>query len=297
MRKYLFSAICIFVTMGLTCCSHGTGRQKYVNELERQRDSISSVAELRNGQIENLTNFFDSISLYIDSIAIQEQILLVTVDPESRHRLNKIEIRQRLELFATLIARQRDKIRMLTDSLNASSVESENYASLSNMILFLSSQLEEKEQKVNQLMVELNSKNKNLRELKDNLTAAQTQLSDLTSKNEILSSAIVEQTTFMNEGSVLIGDKKKLQELGVLSKGGLFKKSNFNPDAINQSLCQRVDIRQVTELPLKSKKPKILSAVPSGSYHWRDGDNGMKILVIDNPASFWSLSNILVIQK
>ncbi len=79
-------------------------------------------------------------------------------------------------------------------------------------------------------------------------------------------------------------------------KGNLLKKAKFNADNVNLGNCETVDISKVRNIPLNSKKPKILSPVPSGSYKIVENQDGGKILVINDPTSFWSLSNILVIQ-
>lgn len=253
------------------------------------------MLDSRDKQIDQLTGFFDSLSTYIDSISMQEDLIFNIVDIEGRQRMSRPEMRRRLESLANTIARQRDRIRLLTDSLNAVG-DPEKYASLSSTVMYLTEQLAEKEKKVNQLMAELNKRDRSLRELTQSYNEVQEQLTEATAQNEVLSNAVVEQSTALNETYILIGTQKELKDWGVLSKGGFLKKSKFNAGAIDLSLCQRVDIRNVTELPLKSKKPKIHTAVPDGSYHWVSRANDMVTLVIDDATTFWSLSNVLVIQ-
>lgn len=164
------------------------------------------------------------------------------------------------------------------------------------MVDYLSQQLEAKEARINSLLVEINNKNKDIAQLTANVDALKSEMTEVNKKNEMLSTAVVEQTKMLNEGHVLIGDKKKLQEIGILTKGNLLKKSKFNPDNVNLGYCETIDISQIRNIPLNSKKPKILSPVPSGSYNIVDAQDGGKMLVINDPTSFWSLSNILVIQ-
>ena len=55
------------------------------------------------------------------------------------------------------------------------------------------------------------------------------------------------------------------------------------------------DKRTLTEIPLHSKKAKIYTKHPEGTYEIADND-GVKTLLITDPTRFWSLSNFLVIQ-
>lgn len=262
--------------------------------LEAQRDSLQAIARERDVQISDMTMFFDSVASCLDSIAITEHMLLPVVDPETMRPFTKREIRERLSMLAGQIARQREKIRMLTDSVD-SLKRLPTGAGAANTVLFLTRQLEEKEAAVARLMKELDEKNRNIRDLQRNMEALRSELNDVTEQNSALATAVVAQSEQMNEGYVLVGDKKQLQALGVLSKGGLFKKSSFNASAVDPQACRKVDIRHMVELPLPSRKAKMLSAAPEGSYHWVETGAG-RTLVVDNPTQFWSLTNILVIQ-
>ncbi len=156
--------------------------------------------------------------------------------------------------------------------------------------------MEVKEARINSLLVEINNKNKDIAQLTTHVNNLKSEVTEINKKNEMLSTAVVEQTKMLNEGRILIADKKKLQEIGVLTKGNLIKKSKFNPNNVNLEYYETVDISQVRTIPLNSKKPKILTPVPSGSYKIDNGQDGGKILIISDPTAFWSLSNILVIQ-
>ena len=280
------------LAVGLASCGGGDGVQ--TAELERQRDSLCSLAEERGTQIDRMSSYFDSVASCLDSIAVNEHLLLPVIDPETNRPYSRVEVRERLELLAELISRQRERIRQLTDSLSNAG-NSPGGAGLSNTVLYLTQQLDEKESKLTALMAELNDRNRSIRELNQRIGALSDELQQKSEQNAALTEAVTTQSEIINETYVLIGSKKQLQQAGALTKGGLFKKSSFSASTINVSMCQKVDIRQFNEIPLNSRNPKILSGAPAGSYHWQSTTDG-KILVIDNVPAFWSLSNILVIQ-
>lgn len=232
----------------------------------------------------------------IDSIVQQESILLVRVDPETNYRYTKAEIRERLNLLSDVITRQRIKIQELYDSLSIpNTTDTISSSGLNKMVKFLNTQLEEKEAKIQSLLHELNIKNKNIKQLNTRIDNLTTELTTVNETNSNLITAVVEQTKMLNEGYILIADKKTLQALGVITKGNLFKKSKFVPANIDKSKCQVVDISMVSEIPLASSKPQILSLNPEGSYTLENSTSG-KVLKILDPAKFWSISNYLIIQ-
>lgn len=282
------------ITGFLLGCSHNENLTD-ISGLLTERDSLLQINNVQSQQLQDMNFYFSEISECLDSITEQESILLVSVDPETNQRYSRAEMRHRLSLLSGIISRQRERIHVLTDSLNRGK-DKGNFNNLSKMVEYLSQQIDEKEGRINSLLSEISNKNRDIAKLTASVNDLQTQVSEATAKNEMLSTAVTQQTKILNECYVLIGDKKKLQEVGVLTKGNLLKKSKFNPDNINLSYCQTVDISRVREIPLNSKKPKILSIVPSSSYDIVDNNNGGKLLIIKDATSFWSLSNILVIQ-
>ena len=55
-------------------------------------------------------------------------------------------------------------------------------------------------------------------------------------------------------------------------------------------------MRELTSLPLNSKKAKLLSTHPSDSYTLEAGDDGMQTLKINNPSAFWKQTKYLVVM-
>lgn len=83
--------------------------------------------------------------------------------------------------------------------------------------------------------------------------------------------------------------------MGVIEGGGFLKSSKIKLSNVNISKCSKLDIATFRELPIQSRKVKILSPAPESSYVInRNGD--VSKLVITDATAFWSLSNILVIQ-
>ena len=74
-----------------------------------------------------------------------------------------------------------------------------------------------------------------------------------------------------------------------------FKKSKTNLNNLPTGRFKEVDIRNFKQLNIQGKKVSLLSPAPSSSYSLLKEGSGYK-LVINDPTSFWSISNYLVIQ-
>ena len=104
-------------------------------------------------------------------------------------------------------------------------------------------------------------------------------------------------TTAVNELNTCyyaIGTKKELKEAKIIETGFLRKTKLLQAD-FQQSYFTKADKRTLTSIPTHSKKAKIITNMPEGSYDIQDVD-GMKVINVINPEKFWSMSNYLVIQ-
>ncbi|MDE6022725.1 MAG: hypothetical protein K2G13_04405 [Muribaculaceae bacterium] len=296
MKRLFITVFCFgFISCVFLCGCSKKEKSADVEKLLSERDSLLQVSNMQNQKLKNMNSYFTEISDCLDSITEQEQILLISVNPETNRKYSSVEMRQRLKLLSGILNRQRERIKILTDSLYHTK-DSAGYQKLSKLVDYLSQQLDEKEARIKSLVSEVTQKNMDIAKLTDNVNELKTEVSEVSKKNEMLSTAVVEQTKMLNQAHVLMGDKKRLQDLGILTKGNLLKKSKFTPDNINLGYCETIDISKVRKIPLYSKKPKILSPVPNSSYKITETQDGGKMLVINDPTTFWSLSNILVIQ-
>lgn len=299
-KSFLFSIFLLVSTIAFFSCRNNVDISKILAE----RDSILEANKSQKQELEDLNNILTVISIGLDSIATQEKILKTNIGNDGM-MLSKEHIFDNIDRLANLISRQRIRIQQLGDSIAQlkTSTNKDGIKNLQNIINVLNLQLEQKNQQINQLRTDVNNKNKDISQLKSTITGMQTKVNNLTTQVEVAekkiekqNEAIIIQDDIINECYIKIGTKKELINLGLLS-GGFLKKKKVNYNELNAAKFNRVDIRQVTNIPLNSKKPKILTSLPnSNSYHFEDNGNGTKTLVITDPATFWSVSNFLIIQ-
>ncbi len=88
----------------------------------------------------------------------------------------------------------------------------------------------------------------------------------------------------LNECYYVVGSIGTLKELGILESG--FDRSRFT----------KADKRTLREIATGSRKVKILTKQPVGSYTIADDGGGKKIVRIENPTLFWEKTEFLVIE-
>lgn len=279
---------------GVLCCGvmlmTACGYEARIDALEAERDSLSMAGELQTEELTTLSAYVADIAMSIDSIAIQEQVLLSNRDRDG-YFLSRRQIRENLTYFSELIERQRERISMLEDSL---AIRGESVANLKSIVSFLSEQLKEKELEINKMRGVVTQQKRTIKKLETEAVAMQQKIDTLNQKVELQQEALVVQDQTLNEGFVRVGTKKELVQAGLL-KGKFLSKKGLNEN-LDSSQFMAVDIREFLEMDMVARKVTILTPMPANSYRITQHANGTATLNILNPTRFWSLSNYLIIQ-
>lgn len=259
-----------------------------------ERDSIIQENKAKTQQLDELNGVIATIATGLDSIAVQEHILFTNKGNDGV-MLDRHQIAANLKNMADILARQRQRIQVLQDSL-AHKASSQGVERLQKVVEFLNRQLADKDRMIRSLRADLNSSRKNVTQLRASLSDMQARADNAEQKTKVLTTALSKQDEVINECYVRIGTKKQLAAAGLL-KGGFLQKKKVNYEDVDKSKFNAVDIRKVREIPLQSNNPKILTPQPSNrSFHFEESGDGKCVLVITNPTLFWSVSNYLIIQ-
>ena len=285
------SIFALFVLLSIFSCKN---EKVDIGKYMMERDSIMQENKAKTQQLDELNSVIATIAMGLDSIAIQENILFTNKGHDGvmsdRH-----QIATNLKSMSEILARQRQKIQMLQDSLTTRK-SSQSVERLKKVVEFLNQQLVEKDKAIQSLRADLNSSKKDITQLRASLSDMRTRASNAEQKTKVLTTALSKQDEIINECYVKIGTKKQLAAAGLL-KGGFLKKKKVNYEDVDKSKFNAVDIRKFREVSLKSSNPKILTPQPSNrSFHFEESGDGNCTLVITNPTLFWSVSNFLIIQ-
>lgn len=282
--------VCFLVSMFVACSSNG---DKKIDELQAKVDSLMKSNQEKDKDMKDMTSFVNVISTSLDSIrAYEDSVLLGSANSESP-KVTKEQVKQKLEKMKELIGRQQLQLSQLRKQLE--SANGKNSENMRKMAEFYEAQLKEKEAQIASLRAELDKKNVDISRLRTNISSLTTSNKQLEEKAEAQNTALSIQNEILNTGYVQIGTKKELTSKGLLT-GGFLKKKTVDTSKLKESNFNKVDIRQFTEVKLQSKSPKILTQMPAGSYSMTKNSDGTTTLQITDPASFWSVSNFLIIQ-
>lgn len=282
------------LVLGMGSCGNNKNSQ-----LQSQLDSLATVDSLHQEDIKAMTDFVDIMSNGLDSINGQEG-QIKEMGQEQGGKLDKAHLRQQLTSLGQLIARQRDRISELEKALTNSNT---TYAQrIKKLIANYKAQLDEKDKAIAELKKELESKNADIATLNEHVSQLTTNVNDLTASNTQLGqtvasqkTTIAEQDQTIHEAFVTIGTSKELKAKGLLT-GGFLAKKKVDVSKLSSTGFTKVDIRSYNDIVLKSKKPKIMTQMPSDSYSLKDNGNGTFTLHINDAARFWSVSKYLVVK-
>lgn len=277
--------ICYFFALVAILLSGCKGETVDVSGIVAERDSIKEASIRQQQELDNLNAFVGIVSNGLDSIAMQEGFIRIQ-NPEGPG-MTREQMKNNLAELADMLARQRARIAQLEDSLKLKGTGAEG---LHKIVEYLNEQLEAKEKVIAQLRSEVNNKNTDIARLQSRITTLNENVEKLDKKNQIQQQALVTQSDMMNECYMKIGTKKQLKQAGIMD-GKKLNAGGLTPDKF-----VRVDIRQLRELTLNSKKPKILTTMPQSSYSIVKNSDGTSLLTINDPTLFWSSSNYLVIS-
>lgn len=249
-------------------------------------DSTAVVSEaLEDQEVAEMSAFINSVASCLDSIQVQENMIFN--HPEGT--TDKQHMLTQLRSFKELLARKQQQIDALTAKNKAQEKSSkQTIANLQKMVEYLNAQLAEKTARIAELEELVQTKDVKIDELRYNVK-------ELTNESDYLKEQNYQQDKELNTRYYCVGSKKELSEKGLL-KGGFLKKKKVNNAAIDKSLFKAVDVRSFKTLKLQSKKPKVVSGNPQGSYTIEKNGDGTSTLTIVDAEKFWNASAFLIIE-
>jgi hypothetical protein len=119
---------------------------------------------------------------------------------------------------------------------------------------------------------------------------------ELASQNEEKQGVIKEQDQAINSAWYAIGSRKELRDNKIVTSDGIFSAQKVLQADFNKNYFVKVDARNTRSIPLYStSKARILTNHSKTSYTL-EKENENYVLVITNPAEFWSVSKYLVVE-
>jgi hypothetical protein len=265
-------------------------KNKEIERLKAQNDSLSVVAGQKDESIVDYLRGFNEIQNNLDSIKQAQKIIsLNTTSTNGELNQNaKDKIMSDVQLIVNLMQKNKNQIASLSKKLKKSNLKVKE---LEAMVVNLNKQLQDKDIEIGQLKDKLAQLDIQVQ----NLTAS---VDTLSTENKIKTQIIDEKTKALNTAYYIIGTYKELSAKNILTKEGGFiglGKSKTVSKDFNRDAFTKVDITKFKTITINKKKAKMLSSHPSSSYKYEGTKDKVENLVITNSDDFWSTSKYLVI--
>ena len=263
------------------------GHPESIARLVEDRDSLQQVVAYQDSLLSLINEIGDGMQQIkmMENILSSENIQSETPDRRDRIKNDMADIQRELNERAKRLSE-------LEARLNKSN---SNNAQLRQAISSLKEQIASQVTTIESLRKDLASANIYIDQLTQNVDSLNTEVANTIEQKEEVEQKNVELTNQLNECYYVIGSKSELKQHSIIETGFL-KKTKIMPDDFQRSYFTAADQRTLTSIPLHSKKAKVLTNQPAGSYDIVTETDGMKVLKIKNPAEFWSTYKYLVIQ-
>ena len=281
----------ILIVCGLAVMVVSCGPTK--KELQANIDSLNVELTQANNEIESAMAILNEVQEGFQQINEAENRLNVN-NTENAPANVKEQIKADLAFIQAKMKENRERIAELEARAEKGD---KNAAALRRTVKNLKAELAAKEEQIAALKAEIEAKNIRIQQLDGEVANLTNVKNELTAKNNANEKVIADQDKAMNTAWYVIAQKKSLKEQNVLTNTGLFKKGDVMEAAnVNKDGFTEIDIRNVVEIPVNAKKAVVLSAHPEGSYELVADAEGMQVLKVLDPQTFWSVTRYLVVR-
>ncbi|MDP3398663.1 MAG: hypothetical protein Q8S23_05915 [Bacteroidales bacterium] len=294
MKKITTILTFVFILFSLTSCVE---RSKKYKDLQSKLDSLSVSSAAQSAELEEVFATLNEVENGLRTIREAENILVLQSQSGTELNANKREqMKSDVAAIGEAIAGYKQQLEKLKNDnryqssqfkkrIDALTMELEEKSVL---IVDLQKQLEEKDSQLRIKTQQIATLDKAVATLKSDVTS-------LSEEKEANRETIATQDQLLNTAFYIAAPKSELINSKVLSKGGLFRSAKISYEA-EQSAFVKIDIRNLKAINLNVKRAKVLSVHPAGTFTLEEDTNGMLVLEISKPASFWEQTKYLVIQ-
>jgi predicted nucleic acid-binding Zn-ribbon protein len=276
----------LFFVVGLIVSCTNVKESKEYKNLQAQRDSLmQQSARIESETIEMMT----VISEVEDNFAkIREAEKYLSTQSSQKGEMSQAtreRVNDNFKMINEILQRNKAQLNELNRKYKGSNTE---IASLKNSIDRLNNEMQESALRLDELQTQLAQKDEQIVRLSQDVVS----LADETARQ---SATIRQQDRSLHTAYYVFGTVNELKEQKILS-GGFLQPTRVMQDTFNKDYFLKIDIREVTEIPLYALKGKLWSTHPEGTYEFIKGSDKNLTFRITDTQRFWSLTKYLIIE-
>lgn len=281
----------VFIMLGvialLASCTQVTETEEY-KSLEAKSDSLTSVTQGQNTEIYDYLTDFNSIQDNLNEIKKHEKIISIhKSDSDATH--SRTQINNDINSIYSLLIENKERLSSLNQKYKNSNHKNKE---LNKLLKALNQQVLENNSEIQSLNLELKNLNYEIKDLTDELIGIQI-------KSESQAFIIENQINELNTAFYVVGSSKELKEHKIITKDGGFigiGKNTKLDSNFDKAHFTEINTTSFLKIAIFSKKAKLITTHPSGSYEWDKTTKKVDNLVIKDSQAFWSVSKFLVIE-
>ena len=264
-----------------------------VERLKAENDSLQNSRLQLEQEVNDYFATLNDIQQNIEKIKDAQNVISVRPLSENTPRDVRNKVSEDMAYINELIKVNKEELEKMRSKMKHSSFQLDN---LEKTLASLARQLNEESAKDARLQIQLQQKDSVITKLGTTVNELGKNVEDLEQKNEEKTTVIQQQDEAMNTAWYAIGSIKELKGNKIISSEGIFSPKKVLQSDFNKNYFVKVDTRNTKSVPLYSKsKAKILTIHPKTSYTL-EKENENYVLIITNPAEFWSVSKYLVVE-
>ncbi len=275
----------ILIVCGLAVLVVSCGPTK--KELQATIDGLNVELSQVNSEMENVMGILNDVQEGFQQINEAENRVNVQ-NAENAPANVKEQLKADMAFIQAKMKENRERIAELEERANKGD---KTAAALRRTIKSLKAELEAKAEQIAALQAEIEAKNARIQQLDTEVANLTGDKNALIAKNAASEQVIANQDKAMNQAWYIIAKRKSLKEQRILKSGDVMELADANKDEFIE-----IDLRNVAEIPVGSKKARLLSPHPEGSYELVKGEDGMAVVKILDAQNFWSVTRYLVIR-
>jgi len=284
----LYFAAALFL---ISSCGIKSGRE--VDQLKAQNDSLMNSKLQLEKEVNEYFSAMNEVQENIEKIKNAQNVL--TVEPLSENTPEDVRTKvvEDMNYINDLIKTNQDELDRLRARLKKSSFK---LLDVEKTLASLTKQLNQESAKVAALQAQIQQKDSVITRLGTTVDELGKNVENLNVQNQEKETKIQEQDAALHSAWYAIGSRKELKENKIISSDGIFSAKKVLQSDFNKNYFVKVDARNTRKIPLYStSKAAILTSHPKASYTL-EKENDNYVLVIVDPAEFWSVSKYLVVE-
>jgi hypothetical protein len=273
----------LFVIMLLPACNRTSDAYK---ALEQEKDSLLLEEQKKTAELNQMLSVINMIEDNFEQIKTAENYVTFQAGQQEIAQDSIGRIVNDIELIRKTLVDNKSQIENLKNQLASSRKAS---GEMKRLVARLSAQIEEHVKTITSLQEQLALKDIRIQELDELVMTLGDSISSLQASVSGKESQLTQKDTQLNKVWFVFGTRKELRQQEIFTRNGLLVEG-FNKDYFLED-----DARTLTEIPLYSKKARLLTNHPVSSYQF-EKVNEFQVLHITDPKKFWEISHYLVIE-